>query len=198
MHAATDRVEADTLEAVVARVRGRDQRALGELYDATVDRVFSIAVRVLGDGHDAEEAVADVYAQVWQSADRFDPARGGVLAWLTMLAHSRAIDRRRRRGEGPPMLQGDDAENVLAQQPSEARTTQDLVDLLQHGSALRDALAQLGAQPRELIGLAFLEGMSHLEIAARTGLPLGTVKSHIRRGLDSLRRTLVSAGIDAY
>lgn len=174
----------------IARIRAGDARALASLYDATVDRVHAIAVRILGDAADAEEAVADVYAQVWERAARYDAARGSVFAWIGMLAHSRAIDRRRRRGDAAPVLTGDDAEFALSLQPSDVAATLDLVDALQQGTLLRAAMAQLSPAQRQLIGLAFLHDLSHPEIAAQTGLPLGTVKSHIRRGLEALRRAL--------
>ncbi|UXI68718.1 RNA polymerase sigma factor [Tahibacter amnicola] len=182
--------EAGVAEALLQRICARDEQALGELYDCSVDRVYAIAVRILGDADDAEEAVADVFAQVWERADRYDASRGGVLAWLTMLAHSRAVDRRRRRGDGAPLVRGEEADTVLALQPCQQAGPADLVDHLQQGSVLRTGMAALSPVQRELIGLAFLEDLSHPEIAARTGLPLGTVKSHIRRGLESLRRVL--------
>lgn len=174
----------------LARIRDGDAQALATLYDATAERVYAIALRVTGDAADAEEAAADVYAQVWRRADRYDPARGSVAAWLAVLAHSRAIDRRRRRGEGPPLLVGDDAQAALEREASETDDTCDLVAALEEGSRVRAAMAALSPAQRRLVGLAFLEGLSHPEIAERTGLPLGTVKSHIRRGLEALRRAL--------
>lgn len=185
------------LSGLVARIRARDQRALGELYDATVDRLYTVALRILADADDAEEAVADVYTQVWDRAERYDASRGDVMAWLLVLARSRALDRRRRRAEPLTRLDGDEADHVLAQTASEARETDSLVDLMQHGSVLRAGMAALSGEQRRLIGLAFLEDLSHQEIASRTGMPLGTVKSHIRRGLEALRRCLQQGGIYA-
>ena len=172
----------------LARIRAGDARALAALYDATAERVYAIALRATGDTSDAEEAAADVYAQVWRRADRYDPARGSVLAWLSVLAHSRAIDRRRRRGD-VARVTGDDAASAL-DQAGTADDTADLVAALDEGSRVRAAMAALSPAQRRLVGLAFLEGLSHPEIAARTGLPLGTVKSHIRRGLEALRQAL--------
>ena len=172
----------------IERIRDGDAQALAALYDATVERVFAIALRLLGDAADAEEAVADVYAQVWRRAGRYDPQRGGVGAWLAVLAHSRAIDRRRRR-DAAPLVAGDEAERMLALQ-GDASDAYDLVEALQQGSRVRAAMAQLSPAQRRLIGLAFLNDLSHPEIAALTGLPLGTVKSHIRRGLEALRALL--------
>lgn len=177
----------------IVRVCERDARALAALYDATVERVYAIALRVLGDVGDAEEAVADVYAHVWERAHRYDPARGGVLAWIAMLAHSRAIDRLRRRGDALPLVSGEEAELALVLRPSETAAAFDLVDAMERGHQLREAMARLSQAQRQLIGLAFLHDLSHPEIAAQTGLPLGTVKSHIRRGLEALRLALGGA-----
>jgi RNA polymerase sigma-70 factor (ECF subfamily) len=183
------------LRELVEGLRQREERALARLYDATVDRVYAVALRVLGEPADAEEAVADTYAQAWEQAARYDPERGSVLAWLLLMARSRALDRRRRREEPQQRLEGEDAERVLEREASPQREAEDLLDLLQHGSALHAALAELPQAPRRLIALAFLEDLSHQQIAERTGMPIGTVKSHIRRGLERLRRALGEAGL---
>jgi RNA polymerase sigma-70 factor (ECF subfamily) len=183
------------LRELVDGLRRREERALARLYDATVDRVYAVALRVLGEPADAEEAVADAYAQAWEQADRYDAARGSVLAWLLLMARSRALDRRRRREEPLQRVDGDDAERALAREASPQARAEDLLDLMQHGGALHAALAALPQAPRRLIALAFLEDLSHQQIAERTGIPIGTVKSHIRRGLERLRRALEQDGM---
>jgi RNA polymerase sigma-70 factor (ECF subfamily) len=180
---------------LVTRMRDRDEAALRQLYDAAADRLYAVALRVLGDAADAEEAVADAFAQAWEQADRYDPQRGSVLAWLLLMARSRALDRRRRRETGLVRLGGEDGEKVLEREESPSRGAEDLLDLLQHGGALHAALADLAPAPRQLIKLAFLEDLSHQQIADHTGMPIGTVKSHIRRGLERLRHALEHAGI---
>ncbi len=175
---------------LVQRMAAGDAAALATLYDLSVERLHTVALRVLGDAADAEEAVADAYVQAWEQAARYDPQRGSVLAWLSLLARSRALDRRRRRGDPARRVDGVAAERALADEACGAPQGADLVEWLQQGSALRAALATLAPQPRRLIALAFLEDLSHSEIARRTGLPVGTVKSHIRRGLERLRRAL--------
>lgn len=180
---------------LVARMRARDELALGQLYDMAADRLYAVALRVLGDMADAEEAVADAFAQAWEQADRYDPERGSVLAWLLLMARSRALDRRRRRDTGMVRLGGEDGEKALEREESPLRGADDLLDLLQHGGALHAALAALAPAPRQLIKLAFLEDLSHQQIAEHTGLPIGTVKSHIRRGLERMRHALEHAGL---
>jgi RNA polymerase sigma-70 factor, ECF subfamily len=187
---------ADQLQALMLALQARDQDALGRLYDLTVDRVNGMAMRVLGVAADAEEVVVDVYRQVWQRAASFDPARGGVIAWLMVIAHSRALDHLRRRQARP------DRSELLAQ-PEEAevggeqqRPVEDVLDAIQSGTRVHDALAKIRPEQRRLIGMAFLRGMSHPEIAEATGLPIGTVKSHIRRGLTALKSLLGDARDD--
>ena len=184
-----------TWRELVTRMRAREEVALGQLYDAAADRLFAVALRVLGDVADAEEAVADAFAQAWEQADRYDPQRGSVLAWLLLMARSRALDRRRRRDTGMVRLGGEDGEKALEREESPLRGAEDLLDLLQHGGALHAALASLAPAPRQLIKLAFLEDLSHQQIAEHTGLPIGTVKSHIRRGLERMRQALEHAGL---
>lgn len=181
------------LAALLARLRQRETRALDQLYAATVDRLYALACKVAGDPRDAEEVVADVYQYAWEHADQFDAQRGAVLAWLSMLTWSRAADRRRRR---KPEV---DIESVHPKHGADAYTRceedQDVADMeaFVDGHRVRLALGQVRADQRRLILMAFFEGASHGDIAERTGMPLGTVKSHIRRGMESLRTELEGA-----
>jgi RNA polymerase sigma-70 factor (ECF subfamily) len=182
--------------ALLRGVLARDQAALARLYDLTVDRVHAVALRVLGNAHDAEEVVVDAFQQVWNRAAQFDPGRGTVLRWLLVIAQTRALDLRRRLRDRtrlqPLHPDGDD----IAYTAREDRTVADLLDAVTGGTAVHAALASLTAQQRRLVELAFLREQSHQEIAAAEGLPLGTVKSHIRRGLIALRAALKDQGID--
>jgi RNA polymerase sigma-70 factor (ECF subfamily) len=173
---------ATLMDGIVAR----REAALSQLYDLTASRLYGLARAMLGNVADAEEVVCDVYVQVWQTAHRFDASRGPVLAWLMMICRSRALDvlrqRRRRREDGPQKLpereQSDDAgpDDVLGQ--------------FQDGTAVHRALAQLTPLRRELVGMAFFKGLTHQEIADAMRLPIGTVKSHLRRSLLALREAL--------
>lgn len=184
-----DRPEDAELVALVGRIRFGDAEALGTLYDQTLGRVHALALRVLGNPQDAEEVVADVYLQVWDRAVAYCPERGAVMAWLQTLAWSRAIDhRRRRQRRATPGLHPGDAE--LAYTESEDPAPDTLAERHARAGQVRAALASLGPAQRRVLELAFYEELSHAEIAERTGLPLGTVKSHARRGLACLRSAM--------
>jgi RNA polymerase sigma-70 factor (ECF subfamily) len=182
-------VEAGLID-LVARLSARDTRALDELYAHTVDRLYALACKVAGDTRDAEEVVADVYQYAWEHAGEFDACRGSVLAWLSMLAWSRASDRRRRRKPETDLAALHPNAGTPTYMGCDGASTADDVEAFVDGHRVRTALARLRADQRQLILMAFFEGASHGDIAARTGMPLGTVKSHIRRGMESLRTEL--------
>lgn len=184
----------EALAALLVRIarhdEGDDQRALEALYRATVGRVYGMALRILRKAEDAEDATEEVFFQVWRQAARFDPARGRPLGWLLTLARSRALDQLRRRDPAlihpePEALHGNEPEDE-----AEGRDPQDLLVATRAHRSLHRALTALEPLPRELVALAFFRGLSHEEIASQTALPLGTVKSHIRRALAMLRAAL--------
>ena len=175
------------LDGWIGAIVERDERALAALYDATFARVYGLVLRIVGRRELAEEVVEDTFFQVWREAPRFDPSRGRALAWLLGMARSRAIDAIRRetrfmRGRVDP----DDA----PPSPDGAPGGDDLLAVARSHAALHRALQLIDPQPRQLVALAFFRGLSHEEIAAQTSLPLGTVKSQIRRALTTLRRVL--------
>jgi RNA polymerase sigma-70 factor (ECF subfamily) len=188
-------LQADPLLPLIEEIRRGAAVALGNLYDQTVDRVYAVAMRVLGNAHDAEEVVTDVYQQVWGRAGQFAPERGTVLRWLTVIAYSRALDSRRRLGDRQRLQPLHPDEGEPAYTNCEERPVEDLLDAYVSGSALHAALGKLSTQQRHLVAMAFLRGLSHQEIADETGMPLGTVKSHIRRGLMQLRLAMEELGI---
>lgn len=184
--------ESERLAPLLALIKARDEAALGTFYDATVSKVFGLALRIVGTAALAEEVVVDTYHQVWREATRFDSARGVPMAWLMMMCRSRALDALRSRDpaishEDPSTL-ADEADDALGADPL------DLVAAVESRSALHGALMRLAPAQRQLLALAFFRGMTHEEIAEQAALPLGTVKSQIRRALASLRRTLEPAG----
>jgi RNA polymerase sigma-70 factor (ECF subfamily) len=172
---------------LVAQVARGDEQALATLYDETSRLVYGLLLRVLGDASAAEEVLLDVYTQVWRQAANYSAERGAPLAWLTTIARSRAIDRlragRTERERTEPLdvslyraAASDDVEEEWAVRESQG--------------AVRAALEGLAPEQRELIELAYFRGMSHSEIAAARGLPLGTVKTRIRLGMSKLRDAL--------
>lgn len=180
------------LDQWVAELCQRSPAALSRLYEATAARLYAVALRVTGCAADAEEVVVDVYQHVWTHATDFDPARGGALTWMCMLTWSRAVDRRRRLRPQADGLHPDADHDTYTPAAMEADPLAAFVD----GARVRTALEALRPEQRDLILMAFYEGASHSEIAARTGWPLGTVKSHIRRGVDALRQALGDEDVD--
>ena len=182
--------EADA--SAMRRMATGDGGALAELYDRHSRALFSIAVRILRDHGDAEEIVQDVFAQAWRQAARYDTTRGAVVAWLLMMARSRAIDRLRARRGQPPL----DADHPAAlRDVADGSTPVDLALLTAAQVALvRAALEALPETQREAIDLAFHEGLTHAEVAERLQQPLGTIKTRIRLGLLRLRAALPLPG----
>lgn len=185
--AATEQQLAGWIEAIV----DQDERALAALYDATFARVFGLVRRIVRSEALAEEVVEDAYFQVWRQAVRFDPLRGKALTWLLAMARSRAIDALRREARfSHDTLEDDSHPEPACAEPAH----DDLLDVARHRADLHQALMLLGAQPRQLVSMSFFRGLSHEEIAEQMDLPLGTVKSQIRRALLALREALGDPG----
>ena len=135
----------------------------------------------------AEEVAEDTFWQIWRQAPRFDAERGSAVAWIMTIARSRALDA--LRGVDPAECEAEPGE-LAGNEASSRDDPLDLLAAMQQGHRLHAALASLDPEPRQLVALAFFRGLSHEEIAAQTQLPLGTVKSHIRRALARLRQAL--------
>ena len=172
------------LAALVERMRFGQERALEELYDATVGKLYALASAILRSAEDTEEIVCETYAYAWANAARFDASRGNALGWLLMLCRSRALDRWRQRHADVNTL------DVVAASGGSTDQPYDVLSLMQQHTRVHAALAQLTPERRRLVSLSFLHGMSHQEIAHSVRLPLGTVKSHLRRALNQLRESL--------
>jgi RNA polymerase sigma-70 factor (ECF subfamily) len=184
----------DLLQAWIFRVVDRDQEALSALYGQLIGRVYGLALRITRSQTLAEEIAQDTFWQVWRQAPRFDPARGTALSWIMTLARSRALDALRRIETKECELKPETVEGLAT---PERESPVDLLSAVQQGNAIQAALAKLEPLPRQLVSLAFFRGLSHDEIAGHAGLPLGTVKSHIRRALDTMRQTMTpDVGID--
>lgn len=189
---AADSVPPDRLESLVARMAGGEQAALSDLYRQTVGPIFAIACAVLRSKEDAEEVVCDVYTHAWRRAGTYDAVRGGVMGWLTVMARHKAIDRLRQRRQHLSL--DDERQEGLAESlQGSAPGPEEVLARFQSGTAIHRALASLTPQRRQLLGLAFFQGLSHQQIAAAVGLPLGTVKSHVRRALAILQGELAAS-----
>ena len=170
-------------ELLVAAMARGEEEALSQLYESTIGRVFGLARTITGNTEDAEEVACDVFTIAWDRAAQFDPKRGAAIAWLLVTCRSRALDLlRRRRSRREPAGGG------CEERPEPS--TPDLLAAMDEAAQVRRALSALPEQQRQLIGLAFFGDMSHADIARMLDLPLGTVKSHIRRGLAAMRREM--------
>ncbi|MFY9552749.1 MAG: sigma-70 family RNA polymerase sigma factor [Thermoanaerobaculia bacterium] len=183
---------------LMARVEARDADALAALYDRHGGRLLGLAQRILGRGGEAEEVLQEVFLFAWRSASSFDPTRGTVRTWLLIATRSRAIDRlRARRSPSRPEVRSleEVAESPAAPDDVEAASAD-----RQWQSLCRTAVGELPDDQRRALELAYFEGLTHQEIAARTSTPLGTVKTRVRLGLMKLRermRSYLGSGSDA-
>jgi len=171
--------------ALVHKITQRDEAALAALYDRYAGMLSSVLNRILRDTQAAEEILQDIFYQLWCGASRFDPARGSLPGWLLVIARNRAISRLRRHNPaaGEEILENTvvmpfDLESSTAQQQLLAR--------------VKGALESLPKEQRAAVELAYFEGMTHSEIAERTGDPLGTVKTRLRSAIETLKRNLQS------
>jgi RNA polymerase sigma-70 factor (ECF subfamily) len=183
------RIREEALAALVARAAEGDQMALATLYDETSALVYGLALRILQDQYAAEDVTIDVYAQVYRQVSSYDANRGTPSAWLVTLTRSRAIDRLRQeaqRREREEPLEATTRLPALTAGPEECSATTELRRLVQR------ALALLTPEQRQVIELAYYSGLSHNEIAAKLGQPLGTIKTRIRTGMLLLREDLRS------
>jgi RNA polymerase sigma-70 factor, ECF subfamily len=185
-HSGSDQNERDGA-LIIAVARGSGE-AVAELYDRYGATVYGLALRVLGQPDLAEEVVQDVFAQVWREASRYDRSRSSVAGWMVMLTRTRAIDRLRARRARP------DQTSAVGEQdagpiPSAERSPEAAAISAQDVRAVR-ALGLLPEQLRALVELAYYEGLTHSEIATRTGMPLGTVKTRLRNAMGTLRSAL--------
>ncbi|MGC2447588.1 MAG: sigma-70 family RNA polymerase sigma factor [Candidatus Sulfotelmatobacter sp.] len=166
------------LTAVTA-VKSGDQRAMAELYDRYSPVVYAVALRVLGDTMAAEDVLQEVFLQLWRNPGAFDAARGSLGPWLAVISRNRAIDALRKRKPET------DIEDVVIS------VAPDLASEADRSRAAEKVRGVLGAMPqlqRSALEMAYFQGLSHSEIANKTGEPLGTIKTRIRAGLMTLRK----------
>ncbi len=166
-------------EALMSAIRSGQESAMGALYDRYSGVVYSVALRVLGDTAGAEDILQDIFIQVWRNPALFNSQRGSIGPWLAVIARNRAIDVLRKRHPE------DDIADVVVS------VTPDMTGNAERGQAMEKVLGALTAMPaaqRSALEMAYFEGLTHTEIAAKTGEPLGTVKTRIRSGLLALRK----------
>lgn len=172
------------LNQLLARVGQGDQAAFAELYRLASARVFAAIVRMVHDRAEAEDLLQDVFTTAWRRADLFDPARGGAMTWLVTLARNRTIDRLRQHRETP--LAEDSELDLADDHPTPAA----LAEASEERRRLEHCLEQLAPQQHRAVREAFFSGATYSELAAQLSVPLGTLKSWIRRSLMQLKTCL--------
>lgn len=165
--------------AAVTAVKAGDQSAMAQLYDRYSSIVYAVALRVLGDTGAAEDILQEVFLQLWRNPSAFDSARGTLAAWLAVITRNRAIDALRKRKPET------DIEDVII---SVAPDLASDADRTRVAAKIRGVLSSMSPPQRSALEMAYFEGLSHSEIADKTGEPLGTIKTRIRAGLIALRK----------
>jgi RNA polymerase sigma factor (sigma-70 family) len=189
-----DEIDDQDLQGLINRIIKQDQTAFTALFKAVSVRVHSLALRITDSLQLAEEVTEDTFFQVWRQAPRFDPSRGTVKAWILTIARSRALDARRSI---LPFDSLPEPETIGNRDGQSLDDPPDLLSAIEQNQLLHRALETLDFLPRQLIALSFFRGLSHEEIADHVQLPLGTVKSHLRRAVVHLRETLLTNSLSS-
>ncbi|HVL42875.1 MAG TPA: sigma-70 family RNA polymerase sigma factor [Brevundimonas sp.] len=176
------------LTAALQRVASGDRRALEEVYRRTSGKLFGVVLRILPDRQEAEDVLQDVYLTVWRKADKFDADRASPITWLAALARNRAIDRIRSRG-GRVFV----SDEAVATRPDAGPLPGDELEAGEAADRIHTCLDQLEPERADVVRQAFFGGMTYDALANRVGVPLGTMKSWMRRSLLRLRDCLGEA-----
>jgi RNA polymerase sigma-70 factor (ECF subfamily) len=176
-------------QEMIAQIGRRDQGAFSALYDRLSGPLYSLAFKMLGDASDAQDALQEVFVQIWSRASTYDPEKSSVFSWAVLLTRSRVIDRLRARDRRLRVVVESTAENKVAEatDASTVESAADTANKRDEAAHVRSLLNNLPEDQRQAIELAFFGHRTHHEIAAQLGQPLGTVKARIRRGLFKLR-----------
>ena len=181
---------------LIAAVASGDQEAFGMIYDRYSKAVFSLALRITRDQGLAEEITQEVFLRVWRNAATFTAERGRFASWLLGMTHHRAIDQLRRRQARPQATASTDEDQVQGM-PDTRINVEEEAWIGVRREIIHGALTELPEPQRRVIELAYFSGLTHVEIAAMLGDPLGTVKTRLRLGLRKLRDALQAHGLEA-
>ena len=186
--------ETDADATLLELIRDRDEAAMAKLYDRHARLLYSLILRIVDDATDAEEVMQDTFLRIWNQAATFDPSRGAAVAWMVTIARRLAIDRTRSRGHAArrrevSLAASANNPGATVQGDQEERMTREA-----DAHAVNQALRTLDASQRDVIELAYFEGLSHGRIAERLQLPLGTVKTRIRSAMKTLREMMTPNG----
>jgi len=174
------------LAAALVRVAAGDRAALHIIYQDTSAKLFGVLIRILNDKSEAEDVLQDVFVTVWRKAASFDPAKASPITWLVSIARNRAIDRLRAGGASRRTDPIEAADDVVDPAPMAS----DHIERAQEHRRLERCQEELDARHAAAIRAAFIDGATYDEVARRMSVPLGTMKSWIRRGLQKLRTCL--------
>lgn len=176
----------EALKSAMVRLADGDHSALQYIYDATSAKLFGICLRILGDRKEAEDALQDVYVNLWQRADRYDPERASPISWLSTFARNRAVDRLRSGKVHQGAVPVDEAAPI----PDAAPLADTLLIDAEKTTQIHACLDSLEERQRLAIRTAFFDGKTYQQLAETADVPLGTMKSWVRRGLQKLRACL--------
>jgi RNA polymerase sigma-70 factor, ECF subfamily len=179
--------ESAALRQALVRMAQGEHPALAICYDLMGSVVFSLAIRMLRDRAAAEDVSQDIFVQVWRQAQNYDATRGSPEAWIMMIARTRILDRIRSRAAGVVLKSVGDN---LPDAPAADDWPEDLAISREDASNVRQALAELPPEQKQAVEMAFFDGLTHMEIAEKTNVPLGTIKTRIRLGLLKIRDQL--------
>ncbi|WP_239461756.1 sigma-70 family RNA polymerase sigma factor [Occallatibacter savannae] len=168
-------------QSLMAEVRAGGEQAMAKVFDRYAGLVYSVALRVLKDAGQAEDVMQEIFFQLWRNPDSFSFSRGTLGTWLLVVARNRAIDQLRQRRPAEPV------DEVVVASTTNLQSEAERSILMQR---VRGIVGDLPQEQQQSLQLAFFDGLSHSEIAERTGQPLGTVKTRIRSALSSLRKRL--------
>lgn len=182
-------------DQLVLRVADGDEVALEQLYERYVRQCFGLSLRMLGDSAVAEEVVQEVFTKLWCQPHSYSAARGKFASWLLSLVHHRSVDELRKRARTEVALDDPDTGSYLETTPDPAKDPVDQVWVFEQQRVVRQVLEEISQAQRQVIELAYFRGLSQSEIAHKLNQPLGTVKTRMRLGLQSLRAKLESSGL---
>lgn len=174
------------LRDAMQRLAEGDRSALEWIYQATSAKLFGICLRILGDRGEAEDALQDVYVSLWQRAKNYDPERASPISWLAVFARNRAIDRLRKGKVRSAAMSVDEALELPDKEP----LADAILESGERSARIHHCLGTLEERQQNAIRTAFFEGTTYAALAEQSGVPLGTMKSWVRRGLARLKRCL--------
>ncbi|MDP1955275.1 MAG: sigma-70 family RNA polymerase sigma factor [Polaromonas sp.] len=197
-------LDARSLETLIAAAAQGDHACFAEIYQRTHTHLFGVAVRILGQGQAAEDALQEAYVSIWKSAGNYRSEVGGqniqAMTWLIAIVRNKALDgyrARARRKENDLPESGDVDEDEVQASGNPAPSAMQLLEQASQALHIEGCMNSLDGSHRQSLALAYYQGLSHTEVAAQMGAPLGSVKAWIRRGLEKLKGCLAAQGVVA-